>query len=541
MFLVLLTIDLFTEKSIFLNLPQEEDVIVQLIEKQKQEEDLLSSFEDFYSNQREILLDEQEKLQSEIVRIEEERLDALNDDNEDSEKDAATLAYTLEDRDKKTDYVNFFDPTIKHTLVIDFTSDEWDGLNEDMIEYNEEYGTYKSNNYRQVDVTYYGDDEEIFIQDVGIRSKGNVYSRVLPENNGTYKEIHYALKFNETFDTVEGTDEYTNLKTREVFDLEKIYCKWNKNYDSTYISEIYSNQLFRDAGVVAPNMTLAKFIVRIDGVEIQSSLYTISESLDEEFVRRYFQETPTKEVGDLYKVVWPGTLEPLSSNDFYFIAQDYPSYPNSSLKTFGVRDWEVNERPTYGKETNDDIIDYSNLIDFTQALSNNNQTELKAYLDANFDIDSWLRTLAVSVYLGNPDDYRSNSNNYYLYFSETDYLTYIPFDFDHSLGQGWNGGSGFIDYSLGNDIYEWKGDNNPEAPLVTQILDIEEYQIIYENYLEKFIEDKTFSYASFNSLFTTYKGLYGNEFTMTNDKFNYINAKINAVTEDIEYYRNERN
>jgi hypothetical protein len=537
----LISIDLLTEESMLFNVSKRQDIIRTTIEQRKLKEKLLSSFEDFNVKQQKIVLEEQAKLQEEIARIEQERLDALDNDNKDNEKDPATIAYTLEDRDKKTDYNNLFDPSVEHLFIVDFTQVEWDGLNNDMEVYNDLYGTYKSNNYRKVNVTYFGDNEEIFIQDVGIRSKGNIFSRYLPEENGTYREIHYALKFNETFETVEGTEAYANLKTREVFDLEKIYCKWNRNYDPTYISEIYSNQLFRDAGVVAPNMTLAKFVIRIDGEEIQSSLYNISESLDEEFVRRYFQETPTKEVGDLYKVVWPGTLEPLNSNDYYPIAQEYPSYPKSSLKTFGVRNWETNERPTYGKETNDHILSYENLLDFTQALGNNNQTQLKAYLDTHFNVDNWLRTLAVSVYLGNPDDYRSNSNNYYLYFDENDYLTYIPFDFDHSLGQGWDGGSGFIDYSVGNDIYIWKGNNNPTSPLVTQILEIEEYQIIYENYLEEFITDKTFSYASFNTLYNTYEGIYGDEFTMSNNKFNYITTKINSVLEDVEYYRSQRN
>lgn len=535
-----------TEDTLLINLPGERDILNVLVDKQNQEENFLSSFEDFYSKQQTILLEEQEKLMDELDRLEEERLDVLDDDNDDSEKDPATLAYTLEDRDKLTDYENLFDPSIKHTFVIDFTEQEWDALNNDMIEYNEMYGSYKSNNYRKVDVTYYGDDEEILIQDVGIRSKGNNYSRRLPEVDGNYRDIHYALKFNETFDTIEGTDQYTNLKTREVFDLEKIYCKWNKNLENnqgseSYISEVYSNELFREVGVIAPASTLAKFVVRIDGEIVTSSLYVIQESLDEEFIRRYFQETPTKEVGDLYKVVWPGTLEPLSEFNEYYSLQDNPSYPNSWYHTYGVRNWETNVRPTYGKETNDENLDYSNLLTFTQELANNNQTELKAFLEENFDVDNWLKSLAIAVYLGNPDDYRSNSNNYYLYFDQSNYLTYIPFDFDHSLGQGWNGGDGFIDYSVGNDIYTWKGNYNPDAPLVTQILEIEEYQIIYENYLEEFINDGTFSYQSFNDLYEIYEGVYGDEFEMHNYKYSYITDKIAAVLEDVEYYRNKRN
>ncbi len=537
LFLILLILDLSTEDSLLLNLPGEADVLQVLVDKGNQEEDLLDSFEDFYTAQQESILEEQAKLESELDRLEEERLDALDDDNDDNEKDAETLAYTLEDRDKDTDYANLFDPSIDHTFIIDFTSLEWDGLIDDMEEYHEQYGTYKSNNYRQVDVTYYSDNEQIFIQDVGIRSKGNVYSRILPEDETGYHDIHYALKFNETFDTFEGTEAHTNLKTREVFDLEKLYFKWNKNNDQSQISEIYSNHLFREAGVIAPNCNLTKFVIRIDGEVIQTSLYTVMESLDEEFVRRYFQETPTKEVGDLYKVVYPGTLEALTSTDYYFIAQDNPSYPNANIITYGVRNWELNERPTYGKETNDDVINYDNLIDFTQDLNNFSGAHLKIYLEANFDVDSFLRSLACSVFLGNPDDYRSNVNNYYLYFDETNYLTYIPFDYDWSMGQHWSEDN----YSMAFDIYNWTQLTNRNTPLVDEILAIEEYRIIYENYLEQFINDSTFSTQSFATLYNQYEDIYGDEFNMSNDKSFYITSKIEHVLEDIEYYRNERN
>ena len=208
------------------------------------------------------------------------------------------------------------------------------------------------------------------------------------------------------------------------------------------------------------------------------------------------------------------------------------------------RDWRTNYRPTYGKETNEEANDFNDLIDFTHTLDSNNRTQLKAYLESNLDVDSWLRTLAVSIYLGNPDDYRGNANNYYLYFNQQRYLTYIPFDFDHSLGQGWDGSPVFINYSLGNDIYTWEGDgfssNTDDIPLVDQILQFEEYRIQYENYLELFIENGIFSYDSFSELFDVSYALYGDEFNMSNDKQYYIETKIDVVLEDIEYYRNKR-
>jgi hypothetical protein len=72
-------------------------------------------------------------------------------------------------------------------------------------------------------------------------------------------------------------------------------------------------------------------------------------------------------------------------------------------------------------------------------------------------------------------------------------------------------------------------------------LDYEEYQILYEDYLEYFIDTGVFSYESFSELFDIAEALYGDEFTMSNNKEYYITTKINRVLSDVQYYRNERN
>lgn len=514
------------------HLPTQKDVLQILIEKDNQNDDLIDNFTDFYEKQKELIEEEQVRLIEELYRLEQERLDALDDDNDDLERTEEELLYTLEDRDKEADYDNLFDPTLSHTFIIDFTQDEWDELITNMEEYNEDYGSYKSNHYSKVDVTYITDSEEIFIQDVGIRTKGNNYSRVLPEENGVFRDVHYALKFNETFDTYEGTQAYTDLKTREVFDLEKLYFKWNKNNDQTYLSELYSNHLFREAGVYSASTNLTKFVVKIDGQIITEALYTVFEGMDEEFIRRHIQETPTKEVGDLYKVVWRGNLAPLNSSNYYYNAQEYPSYPNASIQTFGVRISELNIRPTYGKETNQLSDDYTNLLEFTQNLDQLNGDQLKTYLDENMDVDMWIRSMAIDYYLGNPDGYRTNSNNYYIYFDENDKLSFIPFDYDWSMGQHWS----YNNYSLDEDIYMWG--SNTYSPLVDKVLSIEEYRTLYEYYLGLFIEDKTFSNESFDQLFNTYQSIYGDEFSMNNDKTYYITQKILNVQENLDRYGN---
>lgn len=533
--LVLLLLSLNSEESLLLNLPSELEIINILATERAQKEELIRAQIDYLETQKKLVsyYKEQLKTQQDYITLqqleyEEERLKAI--------EETLKKEYTLNDRDKPQDYQNLFDDRIKHTFVIDFDSVEWERLNQSMNMYFNEFGTFRSNEYVKTNVTYFGDEEMIFIPDVGVRTKGNDFSRYPPqESNGTIRPVHYVIKFNETFDEEEGTLEYEWLKTREIFDLEKLALKWNRNFDPTYISELYAHRLFQEAGVIMPKITLTKVIIRIDGVVRMTELYTAQEYMDEEFIRRNFITDPSNDVGDLYKVIFPGTLEPITN-----------------MNMVGIRDWRTNTRPVYGKETNQDSLDYAPLLRFTRDLDRYTGETLQIFLEDKFNVDMFIRSMAANVLLGNPDDYRGNANNYYLYFGQDDYLTYIPFDYDHCMGQGWDGAYTmifwetpvFINYSIGNDIYIWEGNSftplSDNTPLVDKVLEFEEFQILYENYLEEFITEGYFSMEYFSNLFDNFQSLYGDEFTMTNNKEFYITAKTRNVLEDVEIYRNKR-
>ncbi len=526
---ILVTLELNSENSLLMSLPFEEDVISAILNQQQADDKKHEAVLVALSNNIETELEEYNKIMLESIVLQDSRMQRLLEMAEDEAKAEAKRIenmYTLGDRDKPQDYQNLFEDSIKHTFRIEFTSGEWQGLIDDMIDYNEQYGTYKSNNYRKVDVIYSTPFETITIPDVGYRSKGNIYSRRLPiDNNGNVIPIHFVLKFNETFDTIEGTQAYDWLKTREVFDLENLIFKWNKQNDPTYINELFSYEMFRAAGVAVPEITMAKVEIVIDGQVELVELYVVQENIDEEFIRKNLQEIPTKAVGDLFKVVWNGTLEPITDSSWY-----------------GVRDWESNYRPVYGLETNTDNPNFDDLVFFTQQLNSSNLIQRQQFLENNFDIDNFLRAMAVNVLVFNPDDYRGNANNYYMYFDETGFMTYIPFDYDNSMCEGWKGEPVFINCSLGNDIYVWEGDGfsdwTDEQPLTDNLLVYEEYKTLYEDYLMLLIDSGDFSFANYSAMFDTIESLYGDEFDMTNNKLWYISEKIDQVTEQVNFYRN---
>ena len=204
---MLLGLQSLSSESLLLNLPSELEIID--VAKQQAQQELLLKAKTNYQEAQETMLEyyrkqifkQQEFIFIEQARQEEERIKAI--------EKALENIVTLGDRDKPQDYQNLFDDSIKHTFILDFDSSEWQRLIDSMNEYYDMFGSYKSNEYVKADVSYYGDDELISIPDVGIRSKGNNYSRRLPINNeGDVIPIHYVMKFNETFDTTFGSQEY---------------------------------------------------------------------------------------------------------------------------------------------------------------------------------------------------------------------------------------------------------------------------------------------------------------------------------------------
>ncbi len=425
-------------------------------------------------------------------------------------------------------YEDLFDLSKEHVFVFEIQSDTLQNMTDDMNLYHEQFGNYKSNQYYNIDVSYFCDDELEYIEDVAIRSKGNDFSRRTPlDGEGNYRPIHYVMKFNETFDLIDGTEDYIDLKTREVFDLENLVFKWNKNGDQTNISELYAYEMFRLAGVDIPRVTLAEVIIKENGVVIDSRLYTVIEAYDEEYIRRSIENYDEKPVGDLYKAIWSGTLEPIGIDEI-------------NTWRLGIRDWTISYRPTYSLQTNTDNPNYMTLINFTSNLNDTNLASRKAFIESSFDVDSWLRSMAMNVLLGNPDDYRGNGNNTYYYFGLDGVMQYIPFDYDHCLGQGWNGDPQFTNYSIGNDIYEW---GFPDwawfsTPLWDNIIVYDEYKVLYEDYLEEFINSGLFSHSMFTSYYEQARSIYGDRYSFNNNNKWYFDQKIEAVLEDLEYHNN---
>ncbi len=96
-------------------------------------------------------------------------------------------------------------------------------------------------------------------------------------------------------------------------------------------------------------------------------------------------------------------------------------------------------------------------------------------LEAVFDVDGFLKYLAVNGIIQNWDTYGRMPHNYYLYNNpDTGKLTWIPWDNNESLQTGKQGGAVALDFSNLNDS-EWS--------LIAKIYADEVYRASYNTYL----------------------------------------------------------
>ncbi|HAQ55880.1 MAG TPA: hypothetical protein DCR44_00495 [Acholeplasmatales bacterium] len=173
----------------------------------------------------------------------------------------------------------------------------------------------------------------------------------------------------------------------------------------------------------------------------------------------------------------------------------------------------------YQLKTNKATSDFSSMLSFMEHLNDTSVANYKNVLESTLDVDSWLKALAVAFLVGNPDDYRNDANNYYIFFYEGK-AVYIPYDNDQCLGIGWNpfgDQSSDLSYLVNMDIYYQRTAQSwfttADLPLVVNVLQYEDYQTTYENYLYQYTDpdDGIFDYLEFRSEFLTARALYQDE------------------------------
>ncbi len=379
---------------------------------------------------------------------------------------------------------------------------EWDALIAHMLEYAAVDDRMRTGRYFRATFVYTAaDGHEQTLGEVGFRTRGNT-TRVLPEAaDGRYQRAHFKLKFDATFDLEPGTTAYRDRDERRFRGLKELNLKWERDDDPSQIRELYAFEMFRRVGAQVPRTAPVALTLTIGGVPVYFGLYLGLEEIDKPFLRRRLGSLDND--GDLYKCLWlhegPATLEPVTNP-----------------RAIGSKDWQRDYRPSYDLATNEATSEHARLRELITQLDELDGEGLRSWLDSHFEVETFLRTLAMNVLIGMPDDYWAMGNNYYLYFGPERAL-FIPWDYDHGLGGGWGGEPVWSHEGIATaDVFTWMNLNaawwRPDTrhPLVDKVLAIAAYRERYVALLRAFIDpgNELFGPATWEAMYATQAPLY---------------------------------
>ncbi len=281
------------------------------------------------------------------------------------------------------------------------------------------------------DETYYSADvtvDGVVCENAAIRTRGNVTYVTNSQSN----RYSYKINFGK------------NIKGGNVNGLDEL-CLNNMAYDPSFLREYLTYKAFAYIDAKAPLVSIAE--VSLNGE--QAGVYLAVESVDNSFLKRYFGSSD----GNLYKAGRDSTL--------------------------------VNGSFGFELKSGDDTT-LSKIVSLSDALKS------KQNIDSILDVSSVLKYAAVNAVITNEDSYLgTKAQNYYLYESNGK-ISVLPWDYNLAFG---------TDTSARKDQYTVKTalasasvlepyfDVAPsERPLVSVLLENEEYKNEYMSYVAKLTE-----------------------------------------------------
>ena len=350
-------------------------------------------------------------------------------------------------------------------ITIHMTVDEWNKL---LMRYDEFSGNV---DYFHADFTYRKGEETTFIEDGGIRLRGNT-SRRRPEGNRgemhdsqnpDWHHCHFGINFRK----FHKDDEH------ELHGIRKVNLKWFNN-DPCYVREVYCYNLFRRYGIwTSAFSTFCRVWLDIEGDAKPAYLgvFNMIEPIDDKFVGRRVEGMFENKNGYLWKCVYGvGGPADLNSDD------------KDNTQKFN---WDQDNGVNYTYEFKGDEEDFlsarDQLIDFIQKVKGKTGESFHTWISDVFDMEFLLKTYAVNVAVGMWDDMWNNGNNYYLYFNTTDKYDYkvfmLPYDYDNTLGT--SNHCGAQSDAGRQDPYDWGN----MGVLMEKIMTYHDFKAIYKEAL----------------------------------------------------------
>ena len=274
------------------------------------------------------------------------------------------------------------------------------------------------------------------VENVGFRLRGNT-------SRNAYKK-----SFKVSFNTFESGQKFHGL--------EKMNLNGEHNDPSIMRSKL-GWDMCKWAGVPASRANHVELYINTQ----YRGLYLNVEHIDEEFVDKRMTDAS----GNLYKCLWPA--------DLHYKGDDPALY--AEFEPWG--------RQAYALKTNLQQYDYSDLAHFIDVLNNYSSTTFLCELEDRYDVDSYLKMIALDILMSNWDGPIINKNNFYLYNNPcTNQFTYLPYDLDNTFGIDWWGNDW-----VGSDIYQWSDLADDYRPIYEKLIEVPEYKDRFTVYMDEML------------------------------------------------------
>ncbi len=275
------------------------------------------------------------------------------------------------------------------------------------------------------------------VRNVGFKLKGR---------NSSNRSIT-KKSFEVVFNSFDKNATFQGLKRLRLAGQEK---------DPTMMRAKLATDLFHEMKVAVPRSNHVQ--VYINGAYY--GLYLNVEPVDENFLSHNFGNKN----GNLYEATANASLGYLGVEaNRYKIAQD------------GKR--------VYQLKNNLARDDYSDLANFVNRLHISSEEEFQENIDRVFNVDMFLRTLAVDIFIGNWEGYSFNIGNYFLYHNpKTDKFEYIPHQFENTFGID----EFSEDWAMRN-LYAWTP-KDKFIPLHERILKVPDFRNRFSYYMSKLVK-----------------------------------------------------
>ncbi|ORX57857.1 hypothetical protein BCR36DRAFT_580426 [Piromyces finnis] len=259
------------------------------------------------------------------------------------------------------------------------------------------------------------------------------------------------------------------------FGLRKIKLKAFPN-DATMLREPISLELLKKVGIPSVRGGFARLYINSE----YYGLYFLEDTLKKTYIRDLFHQKGKKpEIGPLFQAIPYKGVYNVSLN---YIDDNASSYPNWN-ETW---DCKINGTMNGSKdESFTQLINLMKLINQTDIYTLNDNEEIIHSIYNIFELDIFIRLLAMDYLLGRYHSYWRNPSNFLIYYHPAlkRYIIF-PVDFTSSLGYKYKENG----YTYKTNCTEWRPPENPEDPLIKMIMSIPYLKQLFISTLNLIIE-----------------------------------------------------